>query len=144
MRKLTYNNINRWPLFHLQPHDVFIKLLFYFPIIFIYIYLVYVFLGENRQLNEFMTTMEMMRLFDKGEYVVISVDWETYTPERALAFLWSWVVISQHFAQIHQAVFILIIISLHITQETKFYASIKTVKMHSRRHSRLHNLYLWS
>jgi len=30
----------------------------------------------------------MMRLFDKGEYVVISVDWETYTPERALAFLW--------------------------------------------------------
>ena len=36
-----------------------------------------------------MTTMQMMRLFAKGEYMVISVDWETYSPERAREYLWS-------------------------------------------------------
>lgn len=50
---------------------------------------VYVFLGEAINLNDFMTTMQMMKLFNKGEYMVISVDWETYSPERAREYLWS-------------------------------------------------------
>ena len=47
------------------------------------------FLGEPHNLIDFMTTMQMMRLFAKGEYMVISVDWETYSPERAREYLWS-------------------------------------------------------
>ena len=47
------------------------------------------FLGETINLYDFMTTMQMMRLFNKGEYMVISVDWETYSPERAREYLWS-------------------------------------------------------
>ena len=47
------------------------------------------FLGELQHLNDFMTTMQMMKLFDKGEYMVISVDWEVYSPERAKEYLWS-------------------------------------------------------
>ena len=50
---------------------------------------VYVFLGELQHLHDFMSTMQMMRLFDKGEYMVISVDWEIYSPERAKEYLWS-------------------------------------------------------
>ena len=50
---------------------------------------VYVFLGETHNLYDFMTTMQMMRLFTKGEYMVISVDWETYSSERAREYLWS-------------------------------------------------------
>jgi hypothetical protein len=50
---------------------------------------VYVFLGEPHNLYDFMTTMQMMRLFTKGEYMVISVDWETYSPDRAREYLWS-------------------------------------------------------
>ena len=40
-------------------------------------------------INEFMNTMGQMRLFNKGEYMVISVDRETYSPERARDYLWS-------------------------------------------------------
>ena len=58
------------------------------PTIFLVI-TVYVFLGEAHNLNSFMTTMQMMRLFSKGEYMVISVDWETYSTERARDYLWS-------------------------------------------------------
>lgn len=47
------------------------------------------FLGEPHNLYDFMTTMQMMRLFTKGEYMVISVDWETYSPDRAREYLWS-------------------------------------------------------
>lgn len=47
------------------------------------------FLGEPHNLIDFMTTMQMMRLFAKGEYMVISVDWNTYSPERAHEYLWS-------------------------------------------------------
>ena len=47
------------------------------------------FLGELSHLYEFMMTMQMMRLFEKGEYMVISVDWEIFSPERANDYLWS-------------------------------------------------------
>lgn len=50
---------------------------------------VYVFLGEPLAIYDFMTTMGQMRLFNKGEYMVISVDRETYSPERARDYLWS-------------------------------------------------------
>lgn len=53
---------------------------------------VYVFLGEPHNLYDFMTTMQMMRLFTNGEYMVVSVDWETYSSGRAREYLWSWVV----------------------------------------------------
>lgn len=82
---------------------------------FIFTSTVYVFLGEPHNLYDFMTTMQMMRLFTKGEYMVISVDWETYSPDRAREYLWSWVVslflsrpllfIHSHIIAAHSAIF---------------------------------------
>ncbi|XP_057366529.1 receptor-type guanylate cyclase Gyc76C-like [Daphnia carinata] len=56
---------------------------------------IYVFLGEPHNLYDFMTTMQMMRLFTKGEYMVISVDWETYSSERAREYLWKQTMVSE-------------------------------------------------
>lgn len=55
---------------------------------------IYVFLGEPHNLYDFMTTMQMMRLFTKGEYMVVSVDWETYSSERAREYLWKQTMVS--------------------------------------------------
>lgn len=48
---------------------------------------IYVFLGSTSGLIEMMTAMESLRLFAKGEYMVIFVDMETYIRKEALKYL---------------------------------------------------------
>ncbi|XP_017772272.1 PREDICTED: receptor-type guanylate cyclase Gyc76C-like isoform X2 [Nicrophorus vespilloides] len=49
---------------------------------------IYVFLGTPMSLIELMNTMQTAQLFDKGEYMVISVDVNTYSDKMAHKYLW--------------------------------------------------------
>lgn len=42
---------------------------------------IYIFLGEPAALVDMMASMEVLQLFDKGEYMVIFVDMMSYSPE---------------------------------------------------------------
>ncbi|XP_047021545.1 receptor-type guanylate cyclase Gyc76C-like [Helicoverpa zea] len=48
---------------------------------------IYVFLGSPGGLIDMMTAMESLKLFSKGEYMVIFVDMMTYSPKDALKYL---------------------------------------------------------
>nr|CAD7464816.1 unnamed protein product [Timema tahoe] len=50
---------------------------------------IYVFLGTPISLNDLMTAMNALQLFDNGDYVVIYVDMMTYTTREARKYLWS-------------------------------------------------------
>jgi hypothetical protein len=50
---------------------------------------VYVFLGIPSVLVEMMNTMHALQMFDNGEYMVITVDMETYSYRDAFKYLWS-------------------------------------------------------
>lgn len=50
---------------------------------------VYVFLGTPISLVEFMDTMQRARIFDKGEYIVIYVDMNTYREKEAHKYIYS-------------------------------------------------------
>ena len=50
--------------------------------------LVYVFLGNPNVLVEMMNTMHALQMFDNGEYMVITVDMETYSYREAYKYLW--------------------------------------------------------
>jgi len=50
--------------------------------------LVYVFLGNPKVLVEMMNTMHALQMFDNGEYMVITVDMETYSYREAYKYLW--------------------------------------------------------
>jgi len=45
---------------------------------------VYVFVGEHIALVDFVYCLQRLRLLDKGEYVIISVDDEIYDPDHRL------------------------------------------------------------
>lgn len=49
---------------------------------------VYVFLGNSKVLVEMMNTMHALQMFDSGEYMVITVDMETYSYREAYKYLW--------------------------------------------------------
>jgi hypothetical protein len=49
---------------------------------------VYVFLGNPKVLVEMMNTMHALQMFDNGEYMVITVDMETYSYREAFKYLW--------------------------------------------------------
>jgi hypothetical protein len=49
---------------------------------------VYVFLGNPKVLVEMMNTMHALQMFDNGEYMVITVDMETYSDREAYKYLW--------------------------------------------------------
>ncbi|KAK9751499.1 Receptor family ligand binding region [Popillia japonica] len=49
---------------------------------------IYVFLGNVGSLIDLMNTMQTAQLFEKGEYIVIYVDWETYSEKQASKYLW--------------------------------------------------------
>jgi hypothetical protein len=49
---------------------------------------VYVFLGNPKVLVEMMNTMHALQMFDNGEYMVITVDMETYSYREAYKYLW--------------------------------------------------------
>lgn len=51
--------------------------------------LVYVFLGSPMSLVDLMNTMQSAQLFANGEYMVIYVDMNTYSPKEAHKYLWS-------------------------------------------------------
>ncbi|KAF5306158.1 hypothetical protein FQR65_LT07434 [Abscondita terminalis] len=50
---------------------------------------IYVFLGSPMSLVELMNTMQTAQLFDNGEYMVISVDMNTYSPKDVHKYLWN-------------------------------------------------------
>ncbi|KAK4875863.1 hypothetical protein RN001_012285 [Aquatica leii] len=50
---------------------------------------IYVFLGSPMSLVDLMNTMQTAQLFDNGEYMVISVDMNTYSPKDAHKYLWN-------------------------------------------------------
>ncbi|KAF5298140.1 hypothetical protein FQA39_LY02564 [Lamprigera yunnana] len=50
---------------------------------------IYVFLGSHMSLVDLMNTMQTAQLFDNGEYMVISVDMNTYTQKDAHKYLWN-------------------------------------------------------
>jgi hypothetical protein len=47
-----------------------------------------VFLGNPKVLVEMMNTMHALQMFDNGEYMVITVDMETYSYREAFKYLW--------------------------------------------------------
>ncbi|GFG40122.1 hypothetical protein Cfor_09373 [Coptotermes formosanus] len=49
---------------------------------------IYVFLGNPKVLVEMMNTMHALQMFDNGEYMVITVDMETYSYREAYKYLW--------------------------------------------------------
>ncbi|XP_018335565.1 receptor-type guanylate cyclase Gyc76C [Agrilus planipennis] len=49
---------------------------------------IYIFLGTSMALIDLMNTMQTAQLFDKGEYMVIYVDMNTYSSKEALKYLW--------------------------------------------------------
>lgn len=49
---------------------------------------IYVFLGNPKVLVEMMNTMHALQMFDNGEYMVITVDMETYSYREAFKYLW--------------------------------------------------------
>lgn len=53
------------------------------------IVLVYVFLGSPMSLVDLMNTMQSAQLFANGEYMIIYVDMNTYSPKEAHKYLWS-------------------------------------------------------
>lgn len=50
---------------------------------------VYVYLGTPSSLIDTMMMMEAVQLFAYGEYMVIFVDIDTYSPKEAVKYLWS-------------------------------------------------------
>lgn len=50
---------------------------------------VYIFLGTPMSLVELMEKMETGGLFDKGEYIVIYLDMNTYSDQEAHKYIWS-------------------------------------------------------
>lgn len=52
-------------------------------------FLVYVFLGSSMSLIDLMNTMQTAQLFEKGEYMVIYIDMNTYSDKEAHKYLWS-------------------------------------------------------
>lgn len=54
----------------------------------VYFVLVYVFLGHPKVLVEMMNTMHALQMFDNGEYMVITVDMDTYAYREAYKYLW--------------------------------------------------------
>jgi len=50
---------------------------------------VYVFIGESENLVEMMGTMQSLKMFEDGEYLVIYIDMETYDKKEAFKYLWS-------------------------------------------------------
>ncbi|XP_065155987.1 receptor-type guanylate cyclase Gyc76C-like isoform X3 [Atheta coriaria] len=57
---------------------------------------IYVFLGSTMSLIELMTTMHTAQLFEKGEYMVIYVDKNTYSDKEAHRYLWKPEVLSKY------------------------------------------------
>lgn len=53
------------------------------------LFTVYVFLGTLMSLIDLMNTMQTVQLFDKGEYMVIYVDMDTYSDKQAHKYLYS-------------------------------------------------------
>ncbi|KAJ9587022.1 hypothetical protein L9F63_019387, partial [Diploptera punctata] len=49
---------------------------------------IYVFLGDKLLLIEMMNTMHALQMFDEGEYMVITVDMQTYSVNEASKYLW--------------------------------------------------------
>nr|CAD7429253.1 unnamed protein product [Timema monikensis] len=49
---------------------------------------IYVFLGTPISLNDLMTAMNALQLFDNGKYMVLYVDMMTYTTREARKYLW--------------------------------------------------------
>jgi hypothetical protein len=45
-------------------------------------------MGERKNLVEMMGTMESLKLFEKGDYLVLYVDMETYERKEAYGYLW--------------------------------------------------------
>lgn len=67
-----------------------VKFIIYVLNIFCFSFIVYVFLGSTQGLIDMMTAMESLKLFAKGEYMVIFVDMMTYSPNReSLKYLMS-------------------------------------------------------
>ncbi|KAK2710816.1 receptor-type guanylate cyclase Gyc76C-like [Artemia franciscana] len=54
----------------------------------------YVFLGGPKQFTDFIETMQMLQLLN-GEYMVIGVDWETFSDQRASEFLWKQNIVNE-------------------------------------------------
>lgn len=46
-----------------------------------YLFTVYVFIGEHIALIDFLFCMQQRNLLDRGDYIVISVDEEIYNPQ---------------------------------------------------------------
>lgn len=57
---------------------------------------IYVFLGSPTSLIELMGAMQTTQLFDNGEYMVIYVDWDTYTDKGAHKYLWKPETLNNH------------------------------------------------
>lgn len=49
---------------------------------------IYVFFGAPNILVDMMNTMHALQMFDKGEYMVITVDMEIYSDRKAFKYLW--------------------------------------------------------
>lgn len=50
---------------------------------------IYVFLGPVYTLNQLMEAMDSLKLFDKGEYMVIFVDMMTYSSKESQKYIWT-------------------------------------------------------
>ncbi|PSN49479.1 Receptor-type guanylate cyclase Gyc76C [Blattella germanica] len=64
---------------------------------------IYVFLGNKLMLIEMMNTMHALQMFDSGEYMVITVDMQTYADKEASKYLWEPKVLEKNGSNCHEA-----------------------------------------
>ena len=53
------------------------------------IFAVYVFFGSRADLIQFSTMLQMRKLLDAGEYVIIYIDFEAYSEAESYIYFWS-------------------------------------------------------